>query len=108
MSLYGKLSTTERRAVMRIMRGLAYGEYNKGDLPRICKTVRRSAPRLNEKKRTSGYLEFYKTVFPTLRDGNSEMSLPQIARKAGEMWKELKDEEKEMYNDRASKSRLNK
>jgi hypothetical protein len=58
-----------------------------------------------KKRQTSGYIVFCKELRPKLHASNPSLSFGAIAKKLGQMWKDLSEAEKAVYVDRSKPSR---
>ena len=97
--LYAQLKTTaERRSVMKLLRSMVNGDCDNEEKSKVCKKIRRSAPRTGAVK-TSGYIQFYKDKYPGFREAmGADAKLSDVAKRAGAEWKALADSEKDVYN----------
>ena len=97
--LYAQLKTTaERRSVMKLLRSMVNGDCDNEEKSKVCKKIRRSAPRAGAAK-TSGHIQFYKDKYPGFREAmGADAKLSDVAKRAGAEWKALTDSEKDVDN----------
>ena len=99
--LYDKLDTQHKRVVMRLLRALANGPFDEGEISRICRIINRQSGK--ERKKT-GYILFYTEEYPKVRAKNKDLALGKIAQTIAKKWNKLASTEKQKYNEQAQKT----
>jgi NAD-dependent DNA ligase len=105
MQLYNNIGTRERRAVNRLLRAMSSSKVDQAELASICRSVSRlastSTAHLDEPKRISGYILYYKERYAEARGKSPAASLGDLAKAIAAQWKQLPASEREAFNTRA-------
>jgi hypothetical protein len=98
--LYDKLQTREKRVVLRLMRALSSeaDKFDDGELTKICRIINRQSRR---KKGKTGYILYYTQNYQKIKEKNPDLTLGQIAKKIGQKWSKLSDDEQSNFNKKA-------
>ena len=99
--LYDKLQTREKRVVLRLMRALsseAADKFDDDELTKICRIINRQSRR---KKGKTGYILYYTQNYQKIKEKNPDLTLGQIAKKIGQKWSKLSDDEQSNFNKKA-------
>jgi hypothetical protein len=98
--LYDKLQTREKRVVLRLMRALSSetDKFDGDELTKICRIINRQSRR---KKGKTGYILYYTQNYQKIKEKNPDLTLGQIAKKIGQKWSKLSDDEQSNFNKKA-------
>ena len=88
---YDSLDASKKRLANRLIKVLSTDSITDQQMSAISRAISRGAPS-GPKKKTTGYLLFYKTEYPKLRKQHADFPLGDQAKLAGKQWAALSEE----------------
>ena len=96
-----ELGTQEKRLVNRLSRALATGKVTRREMKKIGRAISLNTNEVQQKKRTSGYIEYYAARYQAVRDEMPKATLGDMAKVVARDWKSLSEPEKDKWKEKA-------
>lgn len=103
--LYDKQAAEDKKRYEKEMEGYVPPAKEEGDDEEQDNGKKRRKPKAERKPRKpSGYILFGKDERKRIKEGNPDMSAPEVMKEIGAAWKALEDSERESWNAKAAKA----